>query len=186
AIVVYLHQAAVIKFAEYASFQVPFFQDSADEVNFAGLNNGQHTFLAFAKHHLVGAEVISPLWDIVQFDFNAHTTTSGHFRTGAGEARSAHILDRDAGIGVNQLEGSFQDLLFGKRITNLHGTTLGFAFFCKFRAGEGGAMDAIAPGGVAVVNNEVTNARRHGAGNFLFLNYTDAHDVYEGIAVVSR
>ncbi len=58
---------------------------------------------------------------VVQVDDHAVFAFGAHLARRAGNARRAHILHADYGVGLNDFKTSLQQFLFFKRIAHLNG-----------------------------------------------------------------
>ena len=70
----------------------------------------------------------------------------------------AHVLDRDDGAGLHQLEAGLQQQLLGERIADLDGRALLFGVGVEFGRGHRGAVDAVAAGLGAEIDDRPADA----------------------------
>ena len=78
----------------------------------------------------------------------------------AGEAGGAHVLDGDDGVGLHQLQAGFDQQLLGEGVADLDGRALLFRVGAELGAGHGGAVDAVAAGLGADIDDGVADAGR--------------------------
>ena len=65
---------------------------------------------------------------------------------GGGEAGGAHVLDGDDDVRRHQLEAGLDQQLLGERVADLHGRALLVGFVVELGRRHGGAVDAVAAG----------------------------------------
>jgi hypothetical protein len=70
----------------------------------------------------------------------------------------AHVLNGDNGAGFHGFEAGFEQELFEERIAHLHVGALLFRFLGEFGAGHGRAVDAVAAGLRADIDDRVADA----------------------------
>ncbi len=85
---------------------------------------------------------------------------SRHLGRRGGEARRAHVLDRDDRVRRHQLEARFEQQLLGERIADLHGRALLLRILVELGRRHGRAMDAVAPGLRADIDDRIARALR--------------------------
>ena len=81
-----------------------------------------------------------------------------HFDRRGGEARRAHVLDGDDRVGRHQLEAGFDQQFLGERVADLHGRALLVAVLGEVGAGHGRAVDAVAAGLGADIDDRIADA----------------------------
>ena len=115
---------------------------------------------------------------------HARPRPRGHLGAGAGEPGRAHVLDADNGARLHGLEAGFEQELFRERVTHLHrGPALLRALFKGGRS-HGGAMDAVASGLGADVEDGIARSLGAGAEDPVLSDEPDGHGVDERIARV--
>ena len=80
----------------------------------------------------------------------------------------------------------FEQKLFREGIADLHRGALFVAVRVEFRRGHGGAMNAVAPGLGAEIDDRPADAGGRGVENLVRATKADRHGVDEDIAVVAR
>ena len=119
------------------------------------MRHQQHALLRLAQHDFVGSHAGLALRNLVEFDFNAGAAARTHFARGAGQPGRAHILNADDCAGLHRFEAGLKQQLFEERIANLHVGALGFGAFAEFLARHGRAVNAVAAGFRADINDGI-------------------------------
>ena len=101
-----------------------------------------------------------------------------------GEARRAHVLDGDDRVGRHQLEAGFEQQLFGERIADLHRRALLFRILVELGRRHGRAVDAVAPGLGADIDDGIAGALGGRQEDLVRAREADAHRVDQNVAVV--
>ena len=124
-----------------------------------GLQHHQHALLAFGEHDLVGGHAGLAHRHLVEVELDAEPALAGHLDRGRGQARRAHVLDRDDGVARHQLEAGLDQQLLGEGIADLHGRALRLGIVAELGRGHGRAVDAVAPGLGADIDHRIAEAR---------------------------
>ena len=96
----------------------------------------------------------------------------------------AHVLDGDDAVGLHQLEAGLDQQLLGERVAHLHGRALGLGLVAELGRGHGGAVDAVAAGLGADVDDRVADAAGRRVEDPVGAGDADAHRVDQDVAVV--
>ena len=99
----------------------------------------------------------------VEIDLDADSAAAAHLAGGAGEPGRAHVLNADDRAGLHGFEAGFEQQLFQERIAHLHVGPLLLRFLGEFGAGHGRAVDAVAAGLRAHIDDRIADARRASA-----------------------
>ena len=128
----------------------------------------------FAARHLVHVEA------------DAGAALARHLDRRGGEARRAHVLDRDDRVGRHQLEAGLDQQFLGERVADLDGRALLLAVLVEVGAGHGRAVDAVAAGLRADIDDRIADAGRGRIEDLVGLRDADGHRVDEDVAVIGR
>ena len=150
-----------------------------------GVQHHEHPLLALRQHHLVGAHAGLAAGDQVEIEFDAEVAFRAHLDRRRGQARRSHVLDGDHGAGRHQLETGLQQQLLGERIADLNGRALLLGAGFERGRGHRRAMDAVAAGLGAEVDDRVSDAGRLGIEDRVSAGDAHCHRVDEDIAVVA-
>ena len=123
---------------------------------------------------------------LVEIERDAEIALGAHFHRRAGEPRRAHVLDGDDAALVHDLEAGLEQQLFRERIADLHGRAFGFRVLAEFRRGHRGAVDAVAAGLRAEIDDRHADAGGGRVENLVLLRDAHRHGVDEVVAVVAR
>ena len=160
--------------------QTPFGKDAQHFVFAALFGDQQHALLALGEHDLVGGHAGFALGNEVELDVEAHAAARAHLAGGAGEAGRAHVLNADDGAGLHGFKAGFEQQLLHEGIADLDVGALGLGALVELFAGHGGAVDAVAAGFCADIDDGVA-----GAGGLAVEDFVDA-DQAEGEGVDQR
>ena len=94
----------------------------------------------------------------IEFDFDARAAARAHLASGAGQPGSAHILNADDGAGLHGFKAGFEQKFLEERVADLHVGALGLGAFAEFFAGHGRAVDAVASGFCADIDDGIALA----------------------------
>ncbi len=109
--------------ADHGEIQSPLFEDCLGLLFLFGLEHHEHALLAFRQHHLIGAHAGLAGRHRIEIEIDAEIALGAHLDRRAGQARRAHVLDRDHAVGFHDFEAGFQQQFFRKGIADLHGRT---------------------------------------------------------------
>ncbi len=98
----------------------------------------------------------------------------------------AHVLDGDDAAFVHDLEASLEQQFFRERIAHLHGRALGLQVLAELRRRHGGAVDAVAAGLGAEINDRHADAGGGRVENLVLLGDAHRHGVDQIVAVIAR
>ena len=98
------------------------------------------------------------LGHLIEIERRCRRRRGRHFDGGGGEAGGAHVLDGDDGVGGHKFEAGFDQQLFDEGIADLHGGALFVGVGTEFGAGHGGAVDAVAAGLAADIDDRIADA----------------------------
>ena len=98
----------------------------------------------------------------------------------------AHVLDGDDDVRRHQLEAGFDQQLLGEGVADLHGRALLVRFVVELGRRHRRAVDAVAAGLRADVDDRQADALGGGVEDLVGLREADAHGVDEDVVVVAR
>ena len=159
ALVLQHHVASVGGDPDGGGVQAPLLEDTLTVSLAAGLQDRQHPLLALRQHHLVGAHAVFALRHHVEVKLDADAALAGHLDRRGGEASGAHVLDGGHRARSHQLQGRFDQQLFGEGVPDLDGRALlvggvhdvdGHVLGVCLAGGEGAAL-AVADDDVSVL-----------------------------------
>ena len=165
--------------------EAPFCEDAQHFVFAAFFGDQQHALLAFGEHDLVGAHAGFALRHEVELDVEADAAARAHLAGGAGEAGRAHVLNADDGAGLHGFKAGFEQQLLHERVADLDVGALCFGAFLELFAGHGCAVDAVAAGLGADIDDGVAGAAGLGVEDFVFADQAEREGVDERIAAVA-
>ena len=171
--------------ADDREVEPPFAEDGFRLLLQAGLQHHEHALLALGEHHLVGRHALLAAGHLVEVELDAEVALGAHLDRRAGQAGGAHVLDRDHGAGLHQLEAGLEQELLGERVADLHGRALLLRGVVELGRGHGGAVDAVAAGLRAQIDDRVPDAGRRRVEDLVRLREADRHGVDEDVAVIS-
>ncbi len=121
----------------------------------------------------------------VEIEVDAEVALGAHLDRRAGQARRAHVLDRDDAALLHDLEAGLEQQLFGEGIADLHGRALLLGLVVELGRGHRGAVDAIA----ARLGAEIDDRHVHAGGgrieDLVGVGEADGHRVDEDVAVIA-
>ena len=150
-----------------------------------GVQHHQHALLALRQHHLVGAHAGLAAGHMVEVELDAEIALGAHLDRRRGEARRAHVLDRDDRAGRHQFEARLEQQFLGEGIADLHGRALLLGVGLEGGRGHGRAVDAVAPGLRAEIDDRVSDPGRLGVEDRVGAGDADRHRIDEDVAVVA-
>ena len=172
--------------ADDREVEPPFHEDGLGFRPLLRMQHHEHALLALGEHHLVGGHAAFAAGHGIEIELDAEIALGAHLDRRRGEAGRTHVLDRDDGTGLHQLEAGLQQELFGKGIADLNGGALLFGIGLEAGRGHSRAMDAIAPRLRAEIDDRVPDPRRFCVKNLVGAGEADGHGIDEDIAVVAR
>ena len=170
--------------ADHGEVEFPFPEDAFGFSFAPRLQHGKHALLRFRQHHIVGAHVGFALRHAVEIEFDAGAALVGHLGRRRGQPCRAHVLDRDDRIRRHQFEAGFEQKLFRERIAHLHGRALFFGILVEFGGRHGGAVNAVAAGFRADINDRVAGAFGSRFEYLVGAREAYTHRIDEDVAVV--
>ena len=181
------HAAGVGRLADDGEVEAPLLEDALrHRFGFgAGLQDDEHALLALREHHLVGRHAGFALGHVVEVERDADAALVGHLARGGREAGGAHVLDGDDDVLLHQLEAGLDEQLFGERVADLHGRALLVGFVVELGRRHGGAVDAVAAGLGADVDDRQADALGGRVEDLVGAGEADAHGVDEDVVVVA-
>ncbi len=150
-----------------------------------GAEHHQHALLAFGEHHLVGGHARLARRHLVEVERDAEIALRPHLDRRAGEARGAHVLNRDDGAGLHQLQACFEQPLLGERIADLHCRALLLDAMVELRRRHRRAADTVAPGLGAEIDDRKPDTFRLRSEDRVLLCDAEGKRVDQAIAVVA-
>ena len=173
--------------ADLDGVESPFAEDAKDFGFAAALGDEQHAFLRFAEHDFVRGHARFALRHAIQFDFNSHAATRSHLAGGAGESGSAHVLNSDDRSGGHGFETGLEQELLEKRIAHLDVGPLPLRLLCELRGGQQrGAVNAVAPGLGADVDDRIAFAASAGEEQLIFRSDSQGQNIDQRIPGIAR
>src|SRR5439155_24353101 len=145
----------------------------------------EHALLAFGQHHLVSAHAGLAAGYRVEIERDAEAAFGAHLDRRAGQTRSAHVLDGDDAVLGHDFEAGFEQQFLRERIADLHGGALFFGSFAKFGRCHGGAVDTVAAGLGAEIDDRHADAGSRGVENLVAAREADRHRIDEAVAVIA-
>ncbi len=121
----------------------------------------------------------------IELDIEAHAAARAHLAGGAGEAGRAHILNADDGAGLHGFKAGFEQQLLHERVADLHVGALLLGAFLEFFAGHGGAVDAVAAGLGADIDDGIARAAGLGVEDLVLADEAEREGVHQRIAAVA-
>ncbi len=121
----------------------------------------------------------------VELEVDTEIALGAHLDRRAGEPRRAHVLDRDDATLLHDLEAGFEQKLFGERIADLHGRALLLGVLVELGRRHAGAVNAVAAGLGAEIDDRHADARCRRVENLVGLGEADRHGVDQVVAVVA-
>ena len=179
------HAAGIGGVADDGEVEAPFLEDCLRLLLPPGLEDHEHALLRLGEHHLVGGHAGFALRHAVEIELDTDAALVRHLRGGGGQPCRAHVLDGDDGIACHQFQARLDQQLLGERIAHLHGRALLGGFVVELGRGHGGAVDAVAPGLGADVDDRQADALGGRVENLVGPCQADAHRVDEDVAVVA-
>ena len=149
------------------------------------LEHHEHALLALRQHHLVGAHAGLAARHFVEIERDAEIALGAHLDRRAGQPGRAHVLDGDDAALGHDLEAGFEQKLFRERIADLHGRALFLGVGAELGRRHGGAVDAVAAGLRAEIDDRHADAGRRRIENLVGLGEADRHGVDQAIAVIA-
>ena len=171
--------------ADHGEIQAPLLEDRLGFFFLLGLQHHEHALLAFRQHHLIGAHAGFAGRHRVEIEIDAEIALGAHLDRRAGQARRAHVLDRDHAIGLHDLEAGFQQQLFREGIADLHGRPLLGAVVVEFRRRHRGAVNAVAAGLGTEIDDRHVDAGGRGIKNLVGVGEADRHRIHKNVAVIA-
>ena len=110
-------------------------------------HHGAHALLGLGGEDLCSGHILCAQRDVVQVDLHAAITGGGQLGGGAGQARTAQVLDAHDDAGLVQLQAALDENLLRERVTHLHGRQLALGAVLEgVRSQHGHATDAVEAG----------------------------------------
>ncbi len=171
--------------ADHREVEAPLHEDRLGLGLHAGLEHHEHPLLALREHHLVGGHALLAGGHLLDVEFDAEVALGAHLDRRAGQPRRAHVLDGDDRARGHQFQAGFEEQLLGEGVADLHGRALGLRALVELGGGHGGAVDAVAAGLGAEIDDRVPDAGGGGVEDAVLLGEADRHGVDEDVAVVA-
>ena len=171
--------------ADDHAVEAPLLEDVENLVLAALFGDEQHALLAFGEHDLVGAHASFALRNQVEFDVESDAATAAHLAGRTGEPGGAHVLNADDRAGLHRLKAGLKQQLFHERIAALHVGPLLFRALVELFAGHGRAVDAVAAGLGADINDGVAGAAGLAVEDLVLADQTEREGVHQRIARIA-
>ena len=173
------------RLADDRKVEAPFSEDSFGGVGLFGVQHHEHPLLALRQHHFIGAHADLAAGHAVEIEFDAEVAFRAHFDRGGGQAGRTHILNGDDGARGHQLQTGFEQQLFGEGIADLNGRALLLGAGLEGGRSHRRAMDAVAAGLGAEINDRISDACRLGVEDRVRAGDAHRHCIDEDVAVVA-
>ncbi len=151
-------QAVVGDMADGDGIESPLVKDVVELLLLVLVRDQQHALLRFAEHDFVGRHRCLALRNRVEFQLNAGAAARAHFAARAGQPGGAHVLDADNQALLHGFKTGFEKQLLHERIADLHVGTLGAGIFAESGRGHRRAVNAVAPGLRADIDDGIADA----------------------------
>ena len=171
--------------ADDGEIEPPFLEDRLGLLLLLGLEHHEHALLAFREHHLIGAHAGFARRHRIEIEVDAEIALGAHLDRRAGQPGRAHVLDRDHAIGFHDFEAGFQQQLFREGIADLHGRPLLGGIVVELGRRHRGAVDAVAAGLGAEIDDRHVHARCRRIEDLVGLGEADRHRVDQDVAVIA-
>ncbi len=145
----------------------------------------EHALLRLREHDFVGGHAGFALGDEVELDGDAELALGAHLAGGAGEAGCAHVLDAEDGAGLHDFEAGLEEEFFEEGVAHLDVGALLFGALGELFGGHGGAVDAVAAGLGADVEDGVADAGGGCVEDLVFADEAEGEGVEERVAGVA-
>ena len=170
--------------ADDGEVEVPLVEDRLGLGLLRGIEHHEHALLALRQHHLVGGHVLFALRHLLEVEPDAEAALVAHLHGRAGETRGAHVLDRDHGAGLHQLEAGLHQALLGEGVADLNGGTLLLDGLVELGRGHGRTADAVTAGLRAEVHDRASDARSRRVEDLVAVREARREGVHQAVAVV--
>ncbi len=171
--------------AHHREIEPPFAKDRFGLGFLFGLEHHEHALLALREHHFIGRHAGFPARHLVEVQGDAEIALGAHLDRRAGEACRPHVLDRDDAAFGHDFKAGFEQQLFCERVADLHRRALFLGILAELGRRHCGAMDAVAAGLGAEIDDRHADARGGRIENLVGLGKADRHGVDQDIAVVT-
>ena len=146
-------------------------------------HHGAHALLGLGGEDLRGGHVLGAQRHVVEVDLHATVTGGSQLGRGAGQARTAQVLDADDDAGLVQVQAALDEDLFCKRVTDLHGWELALRTVLEgVRCQHGHAANAVQASARAEEHHLVARSRGKGQFEILHLQGTHAQGVNQRVS----
>src|SRR4029077_1148145 len=123
---------------------------------------------------------------LVEIERDAEIALGAHLYSRTRQAGCAHVLNRNDAALLHDLETSLEQQLFRERIADLHGWAFSLRVLIELRRGHRGAVDAVATGLGAEINDWHADARSRRVEDLVLARDADCHRVDQAVAVITR
>jgi hypothetical protein len=121
----------------------------------------------------------------VEVEGDTEIALGAHLDRGTGQPRRAHVLDGDDAAFGHDLEAGLEQKLFRERIADLHGRALFLGVGAELGRRHAGAVDAVAAGFRAEIDDRHADAGRRGIENLIGVGEAHRHGIDQAIAVIA-
>ena len=170
--------------ADHREVQLPFLEDVASRGLAAWAQDHQHALLAFAQHDFVGRHATLAHRYPVEIELDAEPALARHLDRGRRQPGRPHVLDRDDRVLLHQFEAGLDQQFLGERIPDLDGRPLLSRVTAELGRSHRRAVDAVASGLRADINDEVARPRSRRIEDPVGTGETDAHRIEQNVPVV--
>ncbi len=175
---------AIVCLADDGEIQFPLLEDRARLVLTTRLEDHEHALLALRQHQLERLHAGLAHGHVVEHHGDADFTLAGHLHGRRCEAGCAHVLNGHDGVSGHKFEAGFQQKFFGEGVTDLHGRTLLGGIVVELGRGHGRAVNAVAPGLGADIDDRQAGARSGGIENLVGIGDPHGHGIDQDVAVI--
>jgi hypothetical protein len=177
-------EAVVGDFADDGGVEVPLFEDREDVRLAPLLGDDQHPLLRLGEHDLVRRHAALAHRDAVEVETDTGAGAPRHLERRRGEPRGAHVLDADDASVLHQLEARLEEQFFGERVAHLDGRALLPPILVELGRSHRRAVDAVAAGLRADVNDRIADALRDARKMRSARATAEGEDIDQDVAVV--
>ena len=172
--------------ADLRRFEAPSGEDLDHRLLLASLGDEDHPFLRLGEHDLVGRQRGLAQRHQVEVDVHPRAASGGHLEAGAGQSGGAHVLDPEHDPAPHRLQARLEQDLLREGIAHLYRGPLRLALGVEGLRRHRGAVNAIAAGTAARVENRVAGAGSRGGEDPVLPAHAERERVHQDVAVVGR
>ena len=172
--------------ADLRDVHAPLAEDRGDLGLAPPVDDEDHALLRLGEHQLVRRHPGLAHRDLRQVELHPDAAAGAHLERRGRQPGRSHVLDRDHGVALEDLEDGFEDELLHERVAHLHGrAALRLPIVERVRSHRR-AVDPVAARLRARVEDGVSRAGGLRAEDPVLPHDADRHDVHEDVLVVGR